>query len=75
MALAQWMEDGEKPFDLGDVDISRMQPFQGNRAYLFERSRKRWACSMPIITPTGRRKRRAAFGAARFTPICWSAAR
>ncbi|MDW3224057.1 MAG: FAD-dependent oxidoreductase [Paracoccaceae bacterium] len=38
MALAQWMEDGEKPFDLGDVDISRMQPFQGNKKYLFERS-------------------------------------
>ena len=40
MALAQWMQDGEKPFDLGDVDISRMQPFQGNRTYLFERSRE-----------------------------------
>ncbi|MCV3270232.1 GcvT family protein [Roseobacter sinensis] len=38
MALAQWMQDGDKPFDLGDVDISRMQPFQGNRTYLFERS-------------------------------------
>ncbi len=38
MALAQWMEDGEKPFDLGDVDISRMHPFQGNRRYLVDRS-------------------------------------
>ena len=38
MALAQWMEDGAKPFDLGDVDISRMQPFQGNKTYLAERS-------------------------------------
>ncbi|MCP5035993.1 MAG: FAD-dependent oxidoreductase [Rhodobacteraceae bacterium] len=38
MALAEWMETGEKPFDLGDVDISRMQPFQGNKSYLFERS-------------------------------------
>ncbi len=38
MALAQWMEDGEKPFDLGDVDISRMQPFQGNTRYLTERA-------------------------------------
>ena len=38
MALAQWMEDGEKPFDLGDVDISRMHPFQGNKRYLMERS-------------------------------------
>ncbi|MGR3570602.1 GcvT family protein [Brevirhabdus sp.] len=40
MALAQWMEDGQKPFDLGDVDVSRMQPFQGNRHYLRERSRE-----------------------------------
>jgi glycine cleavage system aminomethyltransferase T/glycine/D-amino acid oxidase-like deaminating enzyme len=37
MALAQWMEDGEKPFDLGDVDIARAQPFQKNRRYLQER--------------------------------------
>jgi len=40
MALAQWMEDGQKPFDLGDVDISRMQPFQGNKTYLYERSKE-----------------------------------
>ncbi|MGV6811504.1 MAG: GcvT family protein [Brevirhabdus sp.] len=40
MALAQWMEDGAKPFDLGDVDIARMQPFQGNKSYLFERSKE-----------------------------------
>lgn len=39
-ALSQWMEDGEKPFDLGDVDIARMQPFQGNRQYLYERSKE-----------------------------------
>ncbi|MEO0633831.1 MAG: FAD-dependent oxidoreductase [Pseudomonadota bacterium] len=38
MALAQWMEDGDRPFDLGDVDIMRMQPFQGNKTYLAERS-------------------------------------
>ncbi|RMH48663.1 MAG: FAD-dependent oxidoreductase [Alphaproteobacteria bacterium] len=40
MALAEWMDTGEKPFDLGDVDISRMQPFQGNRRYLVERARE-----------------------------------
>ncbi|MEM6373251.1 MAG: glycine cleavage T C-terminal barrel domain-containing protein, partial [Pseudomonadota bacterium] len=38
MALAQWMEDGARPFDLGDVDIARMQPFMGNKTYLAERS-------------------------------------
>ncbi|PYG30528.1 GcvT family protein [Pelagimonas varians] len=40
MALADWMDSGEKPFDLGDVDISRMQPFQGNKQYLIERSKE-----------------------------------
>ncbi|MBZ8118491.1 FAD-dependent oxidoreductase [Roseovarius sp. LXJ103] len=39
-ALSQWMEAGEKPFDLGSVDIARMQPFQGNKHYLFERSKE-----------------------------------
>jgi 4-methylaminobutanoate oxidase (formaldehyde-forming) len=38
MALAQWMQDGAKPFDLGDVDIARMHPFQGNKSYLMDRS-------------------------------------
>tara|TARA_R110002126_G_scaffold196588_5_gene344518 strand:- start:731 stop:3205 length:2475 start_codon:yes stop_codon:yes gene_type:complete len=40
MALAAWMDTGEKPFDLGDVNISRMQPFQGNKTYLYERSKE-----------------------------------
>jgi 4-methylaminobutanoate oxidase (formaldehyde-forming) len=40
MALAEWMDSGAKPFDLGDVDISRMQPFQGNKKYLFERAKE-----------------------------------
>ncbi len=30
MALAEWMETGSRPFDLGDVDIGRVQPFQKN---------------------------------------------
>jgi len=38
MALSQWMDSGEKPSDLGDVDVARMQPFQGNKRYLAERS-------------------------------------
>jgi 4-methylaminobutanoate oxidase (formaldehyde-forming) len=37
MALARWMNDGEPPFDLWEVDIRRAQPFQRNRAYLKER--------------------------------------
>jgi glycine cleavage system T protein len=36
-ALAQWINDGEAPFDLWDVDIRRAAPFQGNRRYLKER--------------------------------------
>lgn len=38
MALAHWMDTGEKPFDLGDVNIARAQPFQKNRRYLAERA-------------------------------------
>jgi 4-methylaminobutanoate oxidase (formaldehyde-forming) len=38
MALAQWMQDGEPPFDLWDVDIRRVQPFQANKTYLYRRS-------------------------------------
>lgn len=34
MALAEWMDKGEPPFDLWDVDIRRAQPFQKNRSYL-----------------------------------------
>lgn len=40
MALAHWMEHGYPPFDLSDVDIRRMQPFQSNKTYLFERSKE-----------------------------------
>ncbi len=36
-ALAQWLNDGEAPFDLWEVDIRRAQPFQKNRRYLKER--------------------------------------
>ncbi len=38
MALAQWMQDGEMPFDLVDVDVARNQTFQRNRRYLKERA-------------------------------------
>jgi len=37
MALAQWINDGEAPFDLWEVDIRRTQPFQKNRSYLKSR--------------------------------------
>ncbi|ODA95684.1 FAD-dependent oxidoreductase [Mesorhizobium sp. SEMIA 3007] len=37
MALAQWINDGEAPFDLWEVDIRRAQPFQKNRRYLKQR--------------------------------------
>ena len=33
-ALAQWINDGEPPFDLWDVDIRRVADFQKNRSYL-----------------------------------------
>ena len=39
-ALSEWMEAGEPPFDLWDVDIRRMHPFQNNKSYLFERAKE-----------------------------------
>ncbi|MBY8977286.1 GcvT family protein [Rhodobacteraceae bacterium NNCM2] len=36
-ALSHWLDKGEPPFDLWDVDIRRVQPFQNNRKYLKER--------------------------------------
>ena len=39
-ALAQWIHDGEPPFDLWDVDIRRAEPFQKNRSYLAARVRE-----------------------------------
>lgn len=40
MALAQWMDGGEAPFDLWDVDIRRMLPYQNNKTYLYNRSKE-----------------------------------
>lgn len=37
LALAQWMNDDEPPFNLSGVDIRRMEPFQKNRSRLKER--------------------------------------
>ncbi|MGB7337136.1 MAG: FAD-dependent oxidoreductase [Salaquimonas sp.] len=40
MALAHWMEHGHPPFDLSDVDIRRMQPFMGNKTFVYERAKE-----------------------------------
>jgi 4-methylaminobutanoate oxidase (formaldehyde-forming) len=37
-ALAEWIVGGEPSMDLWDVDIRRFMPFQGNAAYLRERT-------------------------------------
>ena len=37
MALAQWIQDGEPPFDLTDMDVRRNQPFQNTKSYLVAR--------------------------------------
>jgi 4-methylaminobutanoate oxidase (formaldehyde-forming) len=39
-ALAEWIVGGEPSIDLWDVDIRRFMPFQGNPAYLRERTRE-----------------------------------
>jgi glycine cleavage system T protein len=38
MALAEWIVAGRPEMDLSDVDIRRMQPFQGNARYLHDRA-------------------------------------
>ena len=37
MALAEWMDKGQPPYDLWEYDVRRVQPFQRNKAYLKER--------------------------------------
>ncbi|MCH9012678.1 MAG: FAD-dependent oxidoreductase [Proteobacteria bacterium] len=37
-ALAEWIVGGAAPFDLSDLDIRRVQPFQNNKAYLYHRA-------------------------------------
>jgi 4-methylaminobutanoate oxidase (formaldehyde-forming) len=37
-AVAEWIVGGEPPMDLWDVDIRRIAPFQGNPAYLRDRT-------------------------------------
>ncbi len=37
-ALAEWIVRGHPPMDLWDVDIRRMQPFQGTRRYVRDRA-------------------------------------
>ncbi|MEZ5842380.1 MAG: FAD-dependent oxidoreductase [Hyphomicrobiaceae bacterium] len=37
MALAHWIVDGHAPFDLSDVDVRRVVPYQANRAHIVPR--------------------------------------
>jgi 4-methylaminobutanoate oxidase (formaldehyde-forming) len=39
-ALAAWIRDGQPPFELADVDVRRMLPFQSNKQYLFDRTKE-----------------------------------
>jgi glycine cleavage system aminomethyltransferase T len=36
--IAEWIVNGEAPFDLWDVDIRRFAPFHANRRHLFDRT-------------------------------------
>jgi len=36
--LAEWIRDRRIPMDLADIEVRRMQPFQGTRAYLRDRT-------------------------------------
>ena len=65
MALAQWMEDGEPPFDMWEVDIRRAQPFQKNRRYLKERVTETLGLLYADHFPTARSRPRGACGGRR----------
>lgn len=39
-SLAAWIRDGHPPVDLSDVDVRRMQPFQNNKTYLYDRTKE-----------------------------------
>ncbi len=56
MALAEWMDSGEPPFDLWDIDIRRAQNFQKNRQYLHARTSETqglpYANQFPYHQPT-----------------------
>ncbi|MFD0986268.1 GcvT family protein [Methyloligella solikamskensis] len=39
-ALASWIKDGHSPMELADVDVRRMQPFQSNSKYLYDRTKE-----------------------------------
>jgi heterotetrameric sarcosine oxidase gamma subunit len=38
--LAQWIRDKRSPIDVPSLDVRRMQPFQGTRRYLADRSKE-----------------------------------
>ena len=66
MALARWINDGEPPFDLWEVDIRRAEPFQRNRKYLKGRVAESlgllYADHFPYLQPeTSRNVRRSPF--------------
>lgn len=39
-ALAFWIKEGHAPVDLADVGVLRMQPFQSNKTYLYDRTKE-----------------------------------
>ena len=75
MALAQWINDGEPPFDLWEVDIRRAQPFQKNRSYLKARVTETLGLLYADHFPYRQMARRAACAARRCTNISRRAAR
>ncbi|MEM7731544.1 MAG: FAD-dependent oxidoreductase [Pseudomonadota bacterium] len=65
-SLAQWIKDGHPPVELIDVDVRRMQPFQNNSKYLFDRTTETLGLLMDMHWPyrqfaTARGLRRSPF--------------
>jgi len=65
-ALAAWIKEGRPPMELTDVDVRRMQPFQRNSRYLYERTTETLGLLMDMHWPyrqfaTARSVRRSPF--------------
>ena len=65
-ALASWIKERRPPFELIDVDVRRMQPFQTNKTYLHDRTTETLGLNFAMHWPnlqmtTARNLRRSPF--------------
>ncbi len=67
MALAQWMEDGDKPFDLATWTSAECSRSKATSTTCMNARKRRWACFMPTTSRSARRPPHAACAGPRST--------